>query len=265
MLAAGLPMAAVSRYRLTTRERRVLAALAVAGAAVCVWLALASVASMAAMPMAGLDRKMVVAVLEATPLGVALHVRVGALAAFLLALLLTDRPAVVALPGMVALASVALTGHAGAEEGAVGLGLQISDAVHVLAAALWFGTLIRFLTAALRRAGHPPLLGDLARFARTGTGIVAILAISGSWNALAITRHGWSATSGWSIWLGVKLVFFLAALTLAALNRWRFTPALERGEGGARERLVLSLLAEIGCLVAIIVIVARFGLLNPAG
>ena len=70
LLAAGLPIYLLGAGRGIALDRAIrisLALLAVTGAAASAWWALASVAAMAALPLAELDRATVEAVLAATP------------------------------------------------------------------------------------------------------------------------------------------------------------------------------------------------------
>ena len=90
------------------------------------------------------------------------------------------------------------------------------------------------------------------------TGVVNSLMIVGIADlpALAGSRYGWL--------LGGKLLLFAGMLGLAALNRWRLTPALERGDG-AIGALRLSLAVETGAAIAIMTLVALLGTLDPMG
>ena len=73
---------------------------------------------------------------------------------------------------------------------------------------------------------------------------------------MAGSRYGWL--------LGGTLLRFAGMLGLAALNRWRLTPALERGDG-AIGALRLSLAVETGAAIAIMTLVALLGTLDPIG
>ena len=268
LLAAGLPL-----YRLTEGQssatggqRAALAALALAAIPVsCLW-AVASVAAMAASPITALDTPTVRAVLSATPLGVVLLIRVGALAALLVAAAVFPRNALLAAVGGLALASLAWTGHAGAGEALSGALHRLSDVVHLLAAATWLSALGCFVQAGLARTDRNDAVRALAGFARTGTVIVCLLAVTGIANGLFITLPSqWSPRSEWSLLIGAKVALFLAMLGFAANNRWRLVPALEAAVPGARGRLARSLMLETLCAVAIVGLVAVAGLLDPSG
>lgn len=268
LLAAGLPL-----YRLTegrasagAGERVTLALLGLAAiAASCLW-AVASVAAMAASPIAALDVPTIQAVLGATPLGTVLLMRSAALGVLLLAALAFPRNAMLALAGGVALAASAWTGHAGAGEGLPGSLHRLSDVIHLLAAATWLGALACFVSACLGRGSDRDRVRALARFAATGTVIVVLLTVTGLANGFFIAApSGWSPRSGWSLLIGAKVALFLVMLGLAAYHRWRLVPALEAGLPGARGRLLRSLVLETSCAVAIVGLVAFAGMLDPSG
>lgn len=267
MSLSGLPLYLLSagQARLGTTMRLALAGLGLVAALASAWWAAASVAAMAAMPLGALDRATLLAVLEATPMGMVLLVRLAAIALALACLALSNRTLPAALLALVALATSAWTGHSGALEGTVGMVQRGLDVVHLAAAALWLGALIAFLASLAGGNDRPGLVERLSGFARTGTFVVVALALTGSANALLIGREGWSPASSWSLLLTAKVTLFLAMLGLAAINRWRLTPALAAGVPGAEQRLRRSLALETGCALGIVALVAVLGLLDPAG
>ena len=262
---AGIPL-----YRLVDGGGRFarparpgLAALAALALVAGVFWTFASIAAMAATPLAALDGATVGAVLDATPLGPLLWLRLGALGLYALAALFRPRPALLALLGSVALASIAWSGHAGAGEGLPGTLHRAADVAHLLAAALWLGALSAFLKAGLTNRFD---VAALARFARTGTLVVIVLVASGSANALFIIRlSGWSTTSTWSLLIAAKIGLFGAMLALAAHNRWRLVPAARIAPEDTRPRLLRSLALETCCALAILVLIAFAGTLDPSG
>lgn len=268
MLAAGVPI-----YRLTQGrqiagpgERKVLALLALGAGAVSGLWALTSVAVMAAVPVTALDIATVQAVLAATPLGAVLLMRSGALAAMFLAALAFPRNAALAALGALALASSAWTGHASSGEGTTGAAHQLADAIHLVAAATWLGALACFVEQSFGHSNEVDQVRALSRFARAGTVIVVLLAVTGAANAWFITAaSGWSPRSGWSLLIAAKVALFFAMLALAANNRWRLVPALAAARPGARPRLAHSLRLETGCALGIVALVAFAGVLDPSG
>lgn len=242
--------------------------LAVGGLLLSAFWLMASTAAMTGTSILAPDWASVAVLLTMTPIGPVLTVRACTLLLALL-LALAGRTRLAIVPGALAAATLAWSGHAGASEGMAGTLHRAADVAHVWAAAAWIGALAGLLHATLRlRSGHDPrpVATMLARFALMGTLVVATLVVSGAMNlvmiagvaqipALAGSRYGWL--------LAVKLLLFALMLGLAAANRWRLTPTLERGGDGALVRLRWSLLIETSAAVAIIGLVAWLGTLDP--
>lgn len=265
--AAGLPLYQLTAGRVAAvslAASRATAAFAVLAGLASAWWLLASIGAMADLPLAALDRETVRAVAEATPLGLVLEVRLAALALLVLAALLRLPLWLRALAGLTALATAALTGHAGATEGLLGWAHRAGDVAHLAGAACWLAALLVFVAEALAGDDAEAFEARLARFAATGTVIVGVLTLTGIANTLLIASWPLPLASLWFALLAAKLALFAAMLGLAALNRWRLTPALARGTAGARGRLRLSLACELGCALAIIGLVALLGTLDPA-
>lgn len=263
LLVAGVPLHVLAAGQaLAFRARLVLALLAIVAALASAWWALESVAAMAGISLAELDQATAEVVLAQTPLGKVMEWRLTALAAVVLACFVPFRASrlpVLALAGSVALGSMAWTGHAGASEMALH---RASDVAHVLAAATWLGALAVFVVSAFSREGAD--IAALARFARTGSVVVAILICTGLLNTLAIASWPMALEARWFSILAVKLALFAAMLALAAGNRWRIVPALERGEPGATARLRRSLLLEFAAGLGVVAAVSLLGVLDPA-
>lgn len=206
-----------------------------------------------------------------TALGVAHVVRVG-LAIVALAAAVRAWPwrwVVLAVVGLGICASFAWSGHAGATQGPLGTVHLISDIIHVAAAGVWLGALVAFLIASRLdpAASIQPLHRALAAFAGVGTMAVAALVLSGGFNAFILVGPDAAPTmleTPYGRWLALKLGLFVAMLGLAALNRFRLTPALAGADQrGALGRLKTSLTIEAGLGAAILAIVAVMGTLAP--
>ena len=248
-------------------SRVVLVALALGGMALSALWLLASGASMTGTAMLPPDWATADILLTMTPIGPVLAVRAAALLAAL-ALTLAGRNRLVLIPAAVAAATIAWTGHAGATEDMAGTVHRVADVAHIWAASGWIGALAALLHAVtLRRPNVDRVAVMLAKFGLLGTVFVATLVVTGVVNSLMIvgiadlpalagSRYGWL--------LGGKLLLFAGMLGLAALNRWRLTPALERGDG-AIGALRLSLAVETGAAIAIMGLVALLGTLDPMG
>nr|WP_276509778.1 copper homeostasis membrane protein CopD [Novosphingobium taihuense] len=263
LLVAGVPLYGLAAGRLLSiRSRIALILLAFLAALASAWWALESVAAMAGITLGELDQATAEVVLAQTPLGKVMEWRltalVGVVAASALTLRLLRLP-LLALSGAVALCSMAWTGHAGASGMLIH---RVADVFHLLAAATWLAALAIFVVSAFSRKG--PDIVALTRFARMGSMLVAVLVLSGLLNTLAIAGWPMMFEARWFGVLAVKLAFFALMLGLAAGNRWRIVPALERNDPGATARLRISLALEFAVGLGVIGAVALLGLLDPA-
>ncbi len=246
-------------------QRALLVALALGGMALSALWLLASAVSMTGTPLLPPDWATAEILLTMTPIGPVLAVRgIALLAALGLAVVGRDRW--VLIPAAIAAATIAWTGHAGATENVAGSVHRAADVAHIWAASGWIGALAALLHAVtMHRPNVERIAVMLAKFSLLGTVFVATLVVTGVVNSLMIvgvadlpalvsSRYGWL--------LGAKLVLFGGMLGLAALNRWRLTPALERGDS-AIAALRLSLMLETGAAIGILVLVAWLGTLDP--
>lgn len=204
---------------------------------------------------------------------VALDTRFGRIACLRLALflaagalLLWRGPGWPALGATAALvASIALTGHAGA--GATGLFHLASDVVHLVAAGAWLGALPA-LAWLLWGGRTEPTQADLAAAATRRFGTLALIAVaallaSGIVNTAILV--GWPAEALDTTYgraLAVKIGLFAAILGLAAVNRFRLTPALPRP--GALAALAATALAETALGLGVLLLVGLLGTQPPA-
>jgi putative copper resistance protein D len=261
LLAAGVPL-----YLTAARERgawRLAGAAAIAAMVASVWWVLEAIAAMAAQPVGQIDPEMAFAVLDATPLGTVMAVRLAALLAALAALWRCHM-GLAALAASVALATMAWTGHAGAGEGGTGALHRASDVLHLLAASIWTGALTLFFAAAIFSQDREALLRRLSGFAVIGSAIVVLLLLTGIANTLAIAGWPIDPASDWTWLLGAKLALFLGMLALAVFNRWLLTPGLVRDPTGNLGYLKLSLALETGAVFLILAIVSWLGVLSPS-
>lgn len=172
--------------------------------------------------------------------------------------------------------TVALTGHAAAEEGSSGLVHRAADAAHLLAAAVWLGALPPLLF--LLRRGASGLGEDLSTasarvvgFHTIGLGAVAVLIVSGAVNSwfLVASLVALLATTYGRLLLA-KLALFAVMIGLAAEDRLRLVPALardlasgDRGEQSAAA-LRLRIRAELAVGMLVLLAVAVLGAIEPA-
>jgi copper transport protein len=132
--------------------------------------------------------------------------------------------------------------------------------LHAIGLAWWVGALLPLMALALRPA--QPLLPVLHRFSRAAVPVVGIVALTGlllaviqleSFQALISTNYGWI--------LCIKLALVVVLLALAALNRFRLTPALQSSQN--TRPLVRSIGLECAVVVGILALVAGWRFTPP--
>jgi putative copper resistance protein D len=176
--------------------------------------------------------------------------------------------------GAAVAASLALTGHAAAGEGAGGLAHQAADALHALAAAAWIGALLVFLREATTARGADRLESlwrALARFSGAGSVIVATLLATGlvnSWFLVGPEGASTLTADPYGRLLLLKLALFVLMILLAAANRFLWTPrlgaSLRRPAAGTTPGwLRFTLCAETVAGLCVLAAVAAMGLLPP--
>lgn len=272
-------------YGLPAADLRVLPLRAIVGVGAGVGLVLSSIgicalaAGMAATPLAALKADDLRAMIGMGGIGQAWKVRTLALAALIaLAALVRSRRANAwagALLGTVALGSLAWNGHGAATEGPVGNVHLVADVAHLLAAGAWLGAL-GALAIVLGRTREAATHKDLravhrafAGFSVAGTAIVATIVLTGLINSWVLVGpdHVLGLTDTlYGRLLLAKLALFVAMLGLAALNRFRFTPALEGTMHDPRAAIAAlrrSLAVETAAALTILALVAWLGTLMP--
>lgn len=221
-------------------------------------------------------------IMMGTSVGLAWMVRVAVLLAALACLaVLGNRPALrfgmASALGAVALTTIAWAGHGVMDDGTRGALHLVVDIAHLVAAGAWVGALVAFVVLATKARAFSPEAADLLGrtsngFARIGTVIVATLVVTGGVNYVLIvgpTVDG-LVTTAYGRLLLAKLALFVLMLALAAANRYRLSPRLERAlkDGDPIEAVLAlrrSLMTEATLAVVILVLVAWLGVLSPAG
>ncbi len=227
---------------------------------------------MLGIPLPAVDAEALAMLLELPGLSIALGLRLGSLLLAATMLLVAPRQHGLLVAALaVALATLAWSGHAAATEGALSLPHLGSAVLHLWGAGLWLGAIAAFLLLAGRAAHNPEaraLLADaLARFPKTGTAIVLLLAVSGFANmVLIVGMPGLPATLRvpWGQLMALKLAAFAGMLGLAALNRFRLAPALAMPHKPSAA-IARSLRLELALALLILGLVAWLGLLSPTG
>jgi len=124
-----------------------------------------------------------------------------------------------------------------------------------------------------RDARHAPTFhAALAGFSGIGSGVVAVLVVSGlvnSWFLVGPTGVPALVRTPYGLLLLLKLVLFGAMVALAAANRFRLTPVLREAlvesanSNAAVRALRRSLALELGAATALLAVVAWLGRLAP--
>ncbi len=155
------------------------------------------------------------------------------------------------LAGM-AVALLAETGHVAAHEGTGHKGLWFVQALHVLAAGAWLGSLVPLaLLLATLPAAHAAKAS--LRFSPLGMTCVVVLVstawINGTTFIGSVPALVWTTYGRWAL---LKILLLVVMLGFAAANRFTFTPALgRRGGVQAAQRMWRSVVLEacVGLMV----------------
>ncbi len=216
-----------------------------------------------------LDASMVRDVLFATTIGFAWQAQAFAAVMMAGAFLLPEslRRQGLALGAGLGLAFLSLNGHASMLEGSLRQAHRANDVLHVLAGGAWLGALVP-LIAILRLLGRPECRAEalvaLRRFSNAGHIAVALVILSGIVNTLLILKRlptDWS--SPYQMLLATKIGLVAGMVFLAIVNRYVFVPRIGRNPDRALQELRLGSIAEIVIGLAVIGLVAIFGLLEP--
>ena len=241
---------------------------------------LAMTASMSGVALMDVDLGSIEAMVFETPMGVAWQVRMAALASIVALTFVRNPVARVAQVGFAAaaLASLAWTGHGAAGEATTGWVQLVADIVHLLAAGAWVGALVALGAMLTRRASRLTstdfisMHRTLEGFSKAGTIFVALVIITGAINTWVLVGPSGVCLVGSDRYvqlLAFKLALFAAMLGLAAVNRFRLTPALWRDlktgtvPSVAQQALRRSIAIEAGLAASVLAIVAWLGTLVP--
>ncbi|WP_298872124.1 CopD family protein [uncultured Bradyrhizobium sp.] len=155
--------------------------------------------------------------------------------------------------------SIAMTGHAATASPE--MLMRPAVFVHGLAVAFWIGALAPL--AALVKKPTPTVLPLLNRFSRMAVPVVVALALTGLTLAIIqLEKLSALIETSYGLILSIKLALVLSLLGLAALNRYRLTPALAKNRGAA-SALKRSILLECGAALGIFAVVAGWRFTPP--
>ena len=194
----------------------------------------------------------------------ALLVRIAGLACVAVGLRLRARGSwALALAGsLAAVSSFLLTGHTSVHPERPWLAPLLF--VHLTIVAFWFGSLwpLRQLAAFEPR---PQAARAIAAFSAVALWVVPVIALAGAGMAAVLLPDVAALTQPYGLLLLGKLALFALVMGLAALNRLRLTPALERGAARAPVRLRRSIALEYALICATLAVTAVMtGSFSPA-
>lgn len=133
--------------------------------------------------------------------------------------------------------------------------------IHGVAVTFWLGALAP-LVALIRTSGGAAL-PTVNRFSRAAMPVVGLLALTGlTLAAIQLESVGALVTTRYGIILSIKLVLVAALLGLAALNRFRLTPAVAQDAAAARH-LARSILIECALALGVLCAVAGWRFTPP--
>lgn len=209
-----------------------------------------------------LDPGALSAVLSHTTFGQAFVVRFIAL---VILVLLAGQPKPwllgLAILSAVALACIALTGHAAANGQAAFAWMRAAtDATHLWTGGFWVGGLAVLLWLAVS-GDRTKLYAEVGAFSEIAIYAVTLLMLVGMINAgfiFAAQRVGWT----YFLLLACKVVLALAMLLIAFINRLRIMPALEEGQNAGV--LARNIRLELILGGAVVGLAAILGSISPS-
>ena len=171
------------------------------------------------------------------------------------------------------LASLGWVGHAADEQGAVRIGHEINQSVHLLAGGIWLGGLVPLLWVAARarrwrNQGWFELLRDaLPQFSHMGYVAVVLVGLTGIVNAILLvgSLDGLTGTVYGRVLL-LKISVFLLLVAVAIINRLVLVPRIgrEKKPSTGTTALLWTVGVEQMLGLAIIAVVSVLGMLPPA-
>ena len=154
---------------------------------------------------------------------------------------------------VVLLASFTFVGHT--SKGALRWLLSPLLLTHLLAVVFWYGALLPLYLLSSREP--PQVAGWVVRqFSARAAWLVPALLLAGLILATVLLPNLAALRRPYGELLIAKSVGFCVLMPLAALNRWRFGPALQRGDPLAGHRFRQLVVAEFALLAAILCVTA---------
>lgn len=157
------------------------------------------------------------------------------------------------LGGATAVAGFLFVGHTSVHPWRALLGPLL--AIHLLIVAFWFGALLPLLIVSRRELPNVAAT-VLSEFSNLATWLVPVIAIAGLIMTLFIARGVPSISEPYGALIVAKIVGFVALMGLAALNKWKFVPAIENATSDSTAALRRSVLTEFALIVAVLSVTA---------
>lgn len=161
---------------------------------------------------------------------------------------------VVGIAGAVLVAcSFALTGHTATSSWRVILAPLLLT--HLLLVSFWLGALLPLYLATLREP-HERAARVVALFSAAAFWLVPLIALAGISIAALLLPNVEALRQPYGEIIIAKVVLFAVLMALAALNKWRFGPALARPELSAGQSFRRVVIVEYVLIVAVLAITA---------
>jgi copper resistance protein D len=252
----------------------VLGAVLLAAACAIGWLGIEAVTMSGEAPAQALHHGVIGVVVHSTQFGHVWLVRVCGVAMVALAAWITLRAAdagvrrtalaATLLLAALHLALLALAGHAGAAGGLRRVAEASVDAVHLLAAGAWLGSLPALVAALAATASRETLVRVTRRYLQVG--YVAVTAVVASGIVNAGFRNAGPVelvTTDYGRLLLLKLALVATMLALAATNRFALTPRLGDDDRRALAALRRNAWLEIAIGIGVVALVGALGITPP--
>ena len=252
LLAAGSVLSAISLKTLPESEVQILKRIAMSCAVLAAVLSVLRLPLRASFLMGGTWQgaadPMLLTMVADSPLGTSVALRLVGLA-LICAIFIRhwSGQSLAVLGACIVAASFIMRGHA-LEEPRLLLAVLITS--HILGLAFWVGSFAPLYRLAGQSAGQGAGAGQGAsalahEFGRKAMGVVAALTVAGGVALWILTGDILGALyTPYGQFFAIKLGLFLAVLGLAAWNKMRLTPELQRNAPGAGVRLRQSILLE---------------------
>jgi copper resistance protein D len=127
--------------------------------------------------------------------------------------------------------------------------------LHLVVVAGWFGALLP-LCSTVRHASAAQAAAVVEAFSRLATRVVPLIFVAGAIIAFTLLPGIAALRASYGQLLLAKVAGFALLMLLAALNKWRLTPALARGDATAARALTRSMWLEWLIIAAVLSVTA---------